>query len=141
MTGLSSHLQSIVTANSAIYQASLTENSIRIVQLHSGHVDEPISCSFSMVDLGKAESFQALSYCWGSEPADKPIFCNGQPFSPTKNLYAALKQLRLVSRVRYMWIDAVWWLHAYESRQRLIFSLIRYVLTRTALPKETNRCR
>ncbi|KAH8796086.1 heterokaryon incompatibility protein-domain-containing protein [Hyaloscypha sp. PMI_1271] len=97
MTGLPSHLQSIITANNAIYQAALTENSIRIVQLHPGHVDEPISCSFSIVDLGKAEFFQALSYCWGSEPTDKPIFCNGQPFSPTRNLYAALKQLRLMS--------------------------------------------
>jgi hypothetical protein len=107
MTALPSHLQSIVTVNSAIYQAPLTENSIRIVQLHPGHVDEPISCSFGMVDLGKAEPFQALSYCWGSEPADRPIFCNRQPFSPTRNLYAALKQLRLLSEVRYMWIDAV----------------------------------
>lgn len=107
MAALPSHLQSIVTANSAIYQAPLTENSIRIVQLHPGLVDEPIVCSFGMVDLGKAESFQALSYCWGSEPADRPIFCNGQPFSPTKNLYAALKQLRLRSGIRYIWIDAV----------------------------------
>jgi hypothetical protein len=107
MTTLPSDLQSIVTANSAIYQASLTENSIRIVQLHPGLDDEPISCSFTVVDLAKAESFEALSYCWGGVAADRPIFCHGQPFSPTENLYAALKQLRLTSRVRYMWIDAV----------------------------------
>ena len=107
MAALSSHLQSIVTANSAIYQVSLMENSIRIVQLHPGLVDEPISCSFAVVDLGEAESFQALSYCWGNELADRPIFCNGQPFSPTRNLYEALEQLRLVSGVRYMRIDSV----------------------------------
>jgi Heterokaryon incompatibility protein (HET) len=107
MTTLPSDLQSIVTANSTIYQASLTENSIRIVQLHPGLDDEPISCSFTVVDLAKAESFEALSYCWGSVTADRPIFCHGQPFSATENLYAALKQLRLTSRVRYMWIDAV----------------------------------
>jgi hypothetical protein len=104
---LPSRLQSIVISNSAIYQAPLTENSIRIVQLDPGHADEPISCSFGVVDLETVESFQALSYCWGSEPADGPIFCNGQPFSPTKNLYAALNQLRLISGARYMWIDAV----------------------------------
>jgi hypothetical protein len=107
MTTLPSDLQSIVTANSAIYHTLLTENSIRIAQLHPGLDDEPISCSFTVVDLAKAEYFEALSYCWGSVAADKPIFCNGQPFSPTENLYAALKQLRLTSSVRYMWIDAV----------------------------------
>ncbi|KAH7381934.1 heterokaryon incompatibility protein-domain-containing protein [Cadophora sp. MPI-SDFR-AT-0126] len=107
MTTLPSHLQSIVTANSAIYEAPVTENSIRIVHLLPGHVDEPISCTFDIMDLEKVESFQALSYCWGSEHAHRPLFCNGQPFTPTRNLYAALKQLRLTSGVRYMWIDAI----------------------------------
>ncbi|KIM94430.1 hypothetical protein OIDMADRAFT_92771, partial [Oidiodendron maius Zn] len=69
--------------------------------------DGPISCSFTVVDLVKAEPFEALSYCWGSVAADRPIFCHGQPFRPTENLYAALKQLRLTSRARYMWIDAI----------------------------------
>jgi hypothetical protein len=107
MTGLSSNLQAILTANSAIYQAPLTENWIRIVQLHPGRGDEPVSCSFSMVDLENAESFQALSYCWGTESADEPIFCNGKPFSPTRNLQTAVRKLRLLSGVRHMWIDAV----------------------------------
>jgi hypothetical protein len=85
---LPSRLQSIVASNSAIYQAPLTENSIRIVQLHPGHADEPIACSFGIVDLGTAEFFPSLKLLLWQEPADRPIFCNGQPFSPTKNLYA-----------------------------------------------------
>jgi hypothetical protein len=107
MATLPSDLQSIVTANSAIYQSTLLENSIRIVQLHPGLDDEPIVCSFTVVDLAKAESFEALSYCWGTVAADRSIFCNGHPFIPTENLFKALKQLRLTSGVRYMWIDAV----------------------------------
>jgi hypothetical protein len=108
MASLSTHLQSIVTINSTIYPVPLKDDSIRIVQLHPGETDEPVSCSFNVVGLGKGQSFQALSYCWGSDPSDEPITCNGQSFSPTRNLFEALKQLRLVSEVRYMWIDAVW---------------------------------
>ncbi|KAH7392687.1 heterokaryon incompatibility protein-domain-containing protein [Pyrenochaeta sp. MPI-SDFR-AT-0127] len=107
MATLPSALQSIVAANSAIYQAPLTGNLIRIVQLYPGLDDEPILCSLTVVDLAKAESFEALSYCWGSVVSTRPIFCGGHPFSPTENLFAALKQLRLPSRVRCMWIDAI----------------------------------
>lgn len=107
MTLLPSALQSIVTGNSALYRAPLTQDSIRILQLHPGLENETISCSFAVVDLAEAGDFDALSYCWGSVAADRQIICNGQSFHPTKNLYAALHQLRSASRVRYMWVDAV----------------------------------
>jgi hypothetical protein len=55
MTILPSDLQSIVTANSATYQAPLTENSTPIVQLHPGFDDEPISCSFTDRKVLQAE--------------------------------------------------------------------------------------
>lgn len=107
MTDLPSQLQSIITANNAIYQTLLTEKSIRIMKLHPGLRDEAISCSFVVVDLDHVESFHALSYCWGNELADKAIFCNKRQFRVTRNLYAALEQLRPESEVLYMWIDAV----------------------------------
>jgi Heterokaryon incompatibility protein (HET) len=142
MTTLPSDLQTIVAANSAIYQAPLTEKLVRIVQLHPGIENEPISCSFAVVDLAQAGSFEALSYCWGSEAAEKPIFCNGKPFKPTKNLFAALKQLRSASRLRYIWIDAVWWpLYPRVQTMANHVSLIRSALTRTAPSRGTSRCR
>src|SRR5689334_12906861 len=106
MTHLPSALQSIVTANSAIYGTPLTGDSVRILQLHPGLDDEPICCTFTVVDLAEAEPFDALSYYWGKVAAKREITCNGQLFRPTENLYAAVQQLRLPSRVRYMWVDA-----------------------------------
>lgn len=116
MVFLPSNLQSIVTTNSTTYGAPLTANSIRVLQLYPGDGDDPISCSVTVVDLAKAGPFEALSYCWGTMVSDRPILCNGEQFSPTENLYAALKELRLVSSVRYMWIDAVRWLRINESQ-------------------------
>jgi hypothetical protein len=78
------------------------------MRLYPGSRDEDIICSFFVVDIDHVESFQALSYCWGRELAERNIFCNEKPFRVTRNLYTALTELRLVSEVRYMWIDAVW---------------------------------
>lgn len=107
MAALPLPLQLIVAANSAVYETILTGRSTRIMKLHPGLGDEDITCSLVVVDLDHVEPFHALSYCWGKEPADSVMYCNGHRFRVTLNLYSALKQLRLVSEVRYMWIDAV----------------------------------
>lgn len=92
-----------------------------------------------MVDIEKAESFQALSYCWGTECADEPIFCNGKLFTPTRNLRAALKRLRLLSEIRYMWVDAVCWLHICKSMDRLTILLYQICINQNSITERNQQ--
>ncbi|KAI0444863.1 HET-domain-containing protein [Xylaria telfairii] len=54
------------------------------------------------------QRYEALSYVWGdpSDPQDI-YFDGGVPFPVTRNLYAALRSLRLPHRGRRLWIDAL----------------------------------
>ena len=118
MASVPTQLHSIITDNSNLYDTLPTSTSIRIMKLYPGVWDENLLCSFVVVDFEKSESFHALSYCWGKEPAAEVIFCNGHRFRVTKNLFMALQHLRLASKVRYMWVDAVRQYYSFALRDR-----------------------
>jgi Heterokaryon incompatibility protein (HET) len=52
-------------------------------------------------------NYEALSYVWGDEEGQDPIFVNDSLFKVTRNLHAALSLLRLCDRERVLWIDAI----------------------------------
>jgi hypothetical protein len=54
-----------------------------------------------------APSYEALSYAWGKDVADRPILIDGKPFNIRNNLYDALRRLHLVDKARELWIDAI----------------------------------
>ena len=57
------------------------------------------------------EKYEALSWCWGSEPAEYAVMIqqNGKTYKKAvkRELALALKYLRLPSRDRTLWIDAI----------------------------------
>ncbi|KAK5657474.1 hypothetical protein OQA88_3046 [Cercophora sp. LCS_1] len=53
------------------------------------------------------ESFEALSYTWGSSAQTGPVTINGRPCLVGSNLYAALLALRYEDKPRALWIDAI----------------------------------
>ena len=97
------------------------ENSeeIRILTLleHGGQPNDPIECTLSTRILSTAldsdeDRYEALSYSWGTGEIDRQIkICvgNSKPytFGVRSNLFAALKQLRLLDEPRPLWIDAI----------------------------------
>jgi hypothetical protein len=108
MVTLPSTLESLVAANRTTYQSTLKDNTIRIVELHPAPGDDPVVCLLAIAELKDSDgTFEALSYCWGKEPANDSIICDGSPFQPTKNLHEALVQMRHSAESRFMWIDAV----------------------------------
>ena len=58
-------------------------------------------------NLVPSHNYEALSYTWGNPSDTTPCDLNGQPHQITKNLEAALKQLRWRSRPRHLWVDAI----------------------------------
>jgi hypothetical protein len=81
----------------------------RLVRILKGDDDE-IECELFQTYFNVPETqipYEALSYTWGSEVKEHEIILDGQEFAVTKNLYFALKWLRLEGSERVMWIDAI----------------------------------
>jgi hypothetical protein len=88
-------------------------NEIRLVTLVSPSRTRPgeINCSLWYTPLDDAPGYEALSYTWADADGDSSlnsmIVLDGFPFLITKNLAAALQQLRLPFGERSVWIDAI----------------------------------
>lgn len=89
---------------------------IRLLTLSSGHCDEPLHCSLSVVSLLDRPQYNALSYVWGdiapSAPSEPSIILDKHVFPVTPNLYSALHHLRprplgASQDPIVMWIDAL----------------------------------
>ena len=53
------------------------------------------------------QSYEALSYTWGSPENPRDLYCQGAILSITRNLDAALRSLRHADKPRWLWVDAV----------------------------------
>ncbi|KAL8369838.1 hypothetical protein RB595_000266, partial [Gaeumannomyces hyphopodioides] len=90
---------------------------IRLLYLHSGPQDSPLSCRLetAVLDAPDLPNFEALSYCWGSTTSSRPLNVlggeSGQPrtMGITVNLDTALRRLRRPEGMpsRLLWVDAV----------------------------------
>ncbi|KAL8673283.1 MAG: hypothetical protein Q9168_002281 [Polycauliona sp. 1 TL-2023] len=79
----------------------------RLLLLAPGTARDSLRGSLVIVDIQNAPSFEALSYCWGSDPAEQPLLCHGQPLSIRRSLELALRSLRLPDQPRALWVDAL----------------------------------
>lgn len=88
---------------------------IRLLRLHSffGHgFAKILSGSLQTIRLQDdnifvSTQFEALSYFWGTETADRTLSLDNTPFSIKPNLETALLELSKGSVERLLWIDAV----------------------------------
>lgn len=69
---------------------------IRPLYFEAGGNNKPIRCRMVNTGLGTTP-YHALSYVWGIDIDDKPIFVNSHPIDITKNLSQAVKLLRGVT--------------------------------------------
>lgn len=90
----------------------------RVLYLHPGTTDEPLSAylhvaeltpfdGFGMRDLSRRISYEALSYTWGDSAFTRPICVNNHDFSITGSLSEALMHLWKSDTGRYLWVDAI----------------------------------
>ncbi|KAK5108232.1 hypothetical protein LTR62_008688 [Meristemomyces frigidus] len=85
--------------------------SIRLLKLLPGILGSSIHCDLEIISLDESHEtvpeYEALSYCWGSEPETQSITINQQEQRIRSNLYKALQDLRHVCEVRTLWVDAL----------------------------------
>ncbi|KAH7397731.1 heterokaryon incompatibility protein-domain-containing protein [Cadophora sp. MPI-SDFR-AT-0126] len=67
---------------------------IRIIELIADEKDKPLSCHLRHEKFDSMTSYVALSYTWGTEPADRTIRIDGKSLRITPNLEAALLEFR-----------------------------------------------
>jgi hypothetical protein len=85
----------------------LRGNQFRLLTILAGSDTGPIACSLNGHNIGTAPDYEALSYVWGDRCHPLTITVNGKIFQVTRNLYAALRRLRLPDQNRRIWIDAI----------------------------------
>ena len=87
---------------------ALGEREIRLIQLKASPKANQLVCSLSYHNLDEELiKYDALSYVWGDKSDPATMVCDGQPFLITKNLHAALVQLRENKLSTPLWVDAV----------------------------------
>ncbi|KAI0891956.1 HET-domain-containing protein [Annulohypoxylon nitens] len=81
---------------------------LRCVVLHSGQFSDPIQCDIVYSTLSDVrDHYEALSYTWGDMNDRSEILVNGRPFPVTRNLEAALRDIRLGDTTRMLWVDSI----------------------------------
>ena len=81
---------------------------IRLLYLLPGYDRAPLLCSLRIVSSLEPPVYEAVSYTWGEPIFSASIECSSLGRLPiTENLSAALLHLRLVDRIRVLWVDAI----------------------------------
>src|SRR5215469_5673314 len=100
------------------YHKLTTPTTLRLVKLRPNRErNDPLECDLVELESDKAETYHALSWCWGTEPRErwrKELLVHEKEtvsiFLISTNLEAALKALRhsvAEGEVRKLWIDAI----------------------------------
>jgi tetratricopeptide (TPR) repeat protein len=92
------------------YQPLSLARSTRIIKVYpSQYKTAALVCELSeeVLNDNHPPCYAAISYTWGSQTADKRIFCHGKKFLVTENVEGILRQFRRPEKMSYLWIDAI----------------------------------
>lgn len=62
----------------------------RLMTLAAGNVADPLRCSLAVICVEDPPPYEALSYVWGKNMAESPMWCDGKLITLTSNLDLAL---------------------------------------------------
>lgn len=89
-------------------QINLEIPELRLLHLSpASQYDDDIQCHLTVSLIHDPIRYDALSYTWGNPYDTLLISIGGYAFNITKNLDAALRQLRLSKTIRILWVDAI----------------------------------
>lgn len=91
------------------YEPLPSSTHVRLLTINPGAGRDVLSGSVKVVDLDAQEldSFEAISYAWGTGDKDQSILIDGRPLPITTSLKEALLQARLPERPRTVWADSI----------------------------------
>ncbi|KAI1373365.1 heterokaryon incompatibility protein-domain-containing protein [Hypoxylon crocopeplum] len=83
---------------------------VRVLKIIPSIMDGPVECELVVRNLYRDDIPEALSYVWGGRDKStesESVRVDDQAFTPTKNLYKILRDLRRPDTIREIWIDAI----------------------------------
>lgn len=92
------------------------KSEIRVLALLPGAYHETVQCVLKHADFEDCLEYVALSYVWGNPSITEPIrlgYEHREPyetlchFEVTKNLVAALRNIRKITSTQILWVDAI----------------------------------
>ncbi|KAH8750940.1 heterokaryon incompatibility protein-domain-containing protein [Hyaloscypha sp. PMI_1271] len=69
--------------------------------------DPELRCNLTTAEISDSPSYEAVSYCWGTEALTERVHLPNGTLAITKNLATGLRRLRCRDRPRHLWVDAV----------------------------------
>lgn len=122
-----------LTASTRNYHM-VTTGDIRVLSLLPGIFDDPLRCSLAVEPIDQHPMYDALSYMWGN-PSDTRLITvdNDQAFPVTVSLENALRHIRLQTKTRNLWIDAVCINQSDIEERSSQINLMREIYSRAAL--------
>lgn len=85
----------------------LREHEIRILKLLPGDSESQLHCEIVVGSLEEKLTYDAVSYCWGSNDRCKQIWIHKKQFKVTQSAFDVLQHMRLARATRPVWIDIV----------------------------------
>lgn len=79
----------------------------RILKVHPGQFEDPLSCELVSTALDQAPRYRALSYVWGDPGQVASITCSGVKREITVSLFEGLRRIRGTNNVEIAWADAI----------------------------------
>ena len=91
------------------YEHLRSDTAIRLVVIHAGEQEDPVSCATLQLDDQEQASchYRALSYVWGPANNEYSIKLDGVDFKVRRNLFYALQHLRKLEEDLRLWTDAI----------------------------------
>jgi hypothetical protein len=87
---------------------ALSDGEFRLLNLEPATFESPISISLEHRILSESSNtYEALSYAWGTSLERRMIRCEDGKLYVTVNLFDALRRLRSTATTRVLWIDAI----------------------------------
>lgn len=92
-----------------LYHRLTSPDAFRLLRIESGDDNDPVRCHLDHFLLSNAPSFESMSYCWGTQPAQSVITMGDkrEPFLISPHLWNALRRIRKSKKDRLLWIDAL----------------------------------
>jgi len=93
--------------NAYQYNVIQGEGSIRLLRVLKGRFHQRVRCEFVDYRLGGSESYEAISYVWGSGVPDSTILLGGRPLEITRSAFNIIRKRRSMWEDKLIWIDQV----------------------------------
>ena len=83
------------------------EKTFTILRIDSEPEDEVLRATLIPSDLNTDVEYYAISYAWGSREQTSTIYVNDKTVAVTPHLEAALKQVSLSLKTKFLWVDCL----------------------------------